>query len=861
MADPRLAKDGASSATNTRQETGAASLWSDVRFWQALVAVQCLVWMAFAIALGVSAHGRRGGVESGKEQYNMADQHEESSPEKDTEPKPCPIGVISEPVDEDDPSIYDDLTPKEHQAVRDYLLAQSMLELVSWEDATLHDSYIYAMELHVPNKAEALRFLDRGGPRPDRQALVIVYGGSRVAPTVEEYVVGPLPNPTRHTRYAPPGRKNPIPWTSRAPDLKEYMALRQTVGTALSVVHNILNTRRPAVTAAERGRPGSELSGTCPVNHESRNTSQWMIDRVFYNEQYFDSLDEFVRRYNDGTLQKTRLPDYSDEGTDGVLFSSLLRRGPEQPQVPLRAPELLEPDGRRYKTRGRHVEYMGWSFDWRLGITQGLQLYDVRVNGERIVYELSSMEAAAIYSGHDPKMLRSFFTDSGWSQGRSYELVHGVDCPNTALFFDALHHRDTAGPRRFKNAVCVFEMNSGIPLRRHFDSDYAGGYDFYGGMVDHALVLRHIFTIGNYDYIYDYIFHQNGVLEVSVTLTGYLQATFYTPAEAPYGYPAWANQVGNLHQHGFSFKVDIDVLGTENRFETVDIVLENITNPERPDLRHIQTRLQRSLKTTEQEAGIQYRFDQPKYYNFYNNLERNRFGVHRGYRLQVNGIAKTLLPRDDWPPMRGVGWMDYQLAVTRRKESEPSSSSIYNQNDLYDPVVDFQSYISDNETIVDRDLVAWVMLGAHHIPDTSDYPTTTTTGNHLKFFLRPFNYFDEDPSMGSSNAVYITPKDNFHSANVNRFGTEKEKLRGKSHLVTQSEEDQSDWSKAVAWHMVELEVVSSAVSFGPMGTDLCIDIVLTVSTIPSVTPLLQVLRPHTGLLKSFILYCGLLAPE
>ncbi|CAH1269396.1 AOC1 [Branchiostoma lanceolatum] len=695
--------------------------------------------------------------------------------------------MVSEPVSEDDPAVYDDLTQREHLAVRDYMLAQSTLGLVPWEDATLHDSYIYAMELHVPSKAEALRFLDNSGSRPERQALVIVYGGSRLAPAVEEYVVGPLPNPTRHTTYTPPGRKNPIPWTSRAPDLKEYMVLRETVETALSVVHNIFSesygytlhnwsTRclltpdttprgyssgeRKTWFRAVRNLPGGFLHHVgfmFQINHESRDPSQWKIDRVFYNEQYFDSVDEFVRRYNDGTLQKTRLPDYADEGTDGVLFSSFLRRGPGQPQIPLRAPELFEPDGKRYKTRGRHVEYMGWSFYWRLGITQGLRLYDVKVNGQRIVYELSSMEAAAIYSGHDPKMLRSFFTDSGWSQGRSYELVRGVDCPNTAIFFDALHHRDTAGPRRFKNAVCVFELNSRIPLRRHFDSDYAGGYEFYGGMVDHALILRHIFTIGNYDYIYDYIFHQNGVLE----------------AEAPYGYPAWANQVGNLHQHGFSFKVDIDVLGTENRFETVDIVLENITNPERPDLRHIQTHLQRSLKTTEKEAAIQYRFDQPKYYNFYNNLKKNRFGVHRGYRLQVNGIAKSLLRRNDSPAMRGVGWMDYQLAVTHRKESEPSSSSIYNQNDLYDPVVDFQAYINDNESIVDRDLVAWVTLGAHHIPDTSDYPTTTTTGNHLKFFLRPFNYFDEDPSMGSSNAVYVTPKDNFNSANVNRFGTEE----------------------------------------------------------------------------------------
>ena len=40
----------------------------------------------------------------------------------------------------------------------------------------------------------------------------------------------------------------------------------------------------------------------------------------------------------------------------------------------------------------------------------------------------------------------------------------------------------------------------------------------------------------------------------------------------------------------------------------------------------------------------------------------------------------------------------YQLAVTQRKEGEPSSTSIYNLNDPWSPTLDFSDFIN-NETI------------------------------------------------------------------------------------------------------------------------------------------------------------------
>lgn len=56
-----------------------------------------------------------------------------------------------------------------------------------------------------------------------------------------------------------------------------------------------------------------------------------------------------------------------------------------------------------------------------------------------------------------------------------------------------------------------------------------------------------------------------------------------------------------------------------------------------------------------------------------------------------------------------------------------------------------------------QDLVAWATVGFLHIPHSEDIPNTATPGNSVGFFLRPFNFFDEDPSLASENTVIIRP--------------------------------------------------------------------------------------------------------
>ena len=36
-----------------------------------------------------------------------------------------------------------------------------------------------------------------------------------------------------------------------------------------------------------------------------------------------------------------------------------------------------------------------------------------------------------------------------------------------------------------------------------------------------------------------------------------------------------------------------------------------------------------------------------------------------------------------------------------------------------------------------------------------DIPNTVTVGNSVGFFLRPYNFFDEDPSINSADSIYF----------------------------------------------------------------------------------------------------------
>ena len=713
-------------------------------------------------------------------------QYKEKYP-SDTESNTCPEGLLNEEELPKTQGIFNDLTSEEINAARDFMLKQSSLRLTKIENASVKDNYIYLIQLHPPEKEAVLDYLEDGKEKPTRKALVVIFEGDTSPPFVNEYIVT-WPNNSGEMTYEKRS-DNPIPFNARPYDQVQHKALDKIVLEATTKAFRVLNESydsfcyhnctnkllkfhpqgpfgkisddRTSWLQFTRDLEGESLN---PVDFQlyidfpGSDVSKWKVNKVYYNGQTFNTVDDLLFQYNkQNAILKSFIP-----APQTPLFSSYDPSGIPQSQKARRSPRMFEPDGKRFSVSGRHIKYMEWSFDFRMDSVSGPQLFDIRFKDKRIIYELSLQEAISFYSGFSPYFMAANFVYGGWSMGaKIFELVGGVDCPETSKFFDVVHFVDTEQPRVIKNAVCVFEMDSGIPLRRHFEAN-GTGYKFYEGLASRVLVLRTIITVRNYDNIFDFVFYQSGAIEVKSTPTGYVQSENDRQGlDDVFGHEIHTKLLGNLHDHIFHYKVDLDIDGRSNSFEKIEISVQDTANdwlpPERRILKVLQPK-QVPLETDSAEVK-KIDFDKPTFYNVYSD-NKNKFGSKKGYLIQPLSAVKQLLPEDD-VITKMAPWSVYPLVVTRYKETELRSSSLYNQNSPTQPVVNFESFFQDvNDFIAKKDLVAWVSIGCIEIPSSEDVPNIASAANTARFFLRPFNYFDAGPSTDSSDAVFIKQDEN-----------------------------------------------------------------------------------------------------
>lgn len=666
--------------------------------------------------------------------------------------------------------IFTDLTANEMVEVVEYLKNNLGVHLEDTFHAKPSDNCIYYLDRHFPTKIEALGFLDRGMDQPPRQALAVVYFGGQPDPNVTEFVVGPLPHPTYHRDITLRRFGKKVPYNSRPVTEREYKDIDVFIFQKLHHASNLLKVcceyngkNLATLTTAPRGFvsgdratwfvvyqnvPGGgyyihPIGLEVLVNHSSLDPSQWEIEKVFYNGKYYQDIVHLEKEFNEGRVKEVKIKIVRQR-------NDFVSRTPSEP--PHSGPFQFEPQGIRYSVTGSHVVYQSWAFAFGMNVNTGPRLFDIRFNNERIVYELSLQEALAVYGSNCPGGMMARYMDGSLGIGRfAYELVRGVDCPYTATYVDRHYLIDSDRPRLNKNSFCIFEHDMGLPLRRHF-SDLGSFY--YEGLPKYALVLRSISTLINYDYVWDFVFYQNGAIEVKVHATGYISSSFYMDGGSAYGNRVEEHTLGTLHNHLINYKVDLDVGGIKNSLVAVDMAFESFPAPWNPEHQINQPKLTKEVLDKEEKAAFSLNGKVPRYLHFATNRE-NHWEHQRGYRIQITSFAGDHLPETN-PMEKSVSWGRYKLAVTKHKEDELASTCIYNQNDPWSPLVAFADFI-DNETIINEDLVAWISVGFLHVPHAEDIPTTVTLGNGVGFILRPYNYFDEDPSASSPDGVYLTP--------------------------------------------------------------------------------------------------------
>jgi primary-amine oxidase len=406
-----------------------------------------------------------------------------------------------------------------------------------------------------------------------------------------------------------------------------------------------------------------------------------------------------------------------------------------------------QPQGPSFMVDGHQVSWQKWNFHFRIDRRVGLIVSNVRYsdgdNLRSILYEGSLSEIFVPYMDPSEAWYHWTFIDAGeFGDGFASALEPGADCPENAVFFEQVYANSHAIPQRRPRAACLFERTSGDIAWRH---EGATGIE---SRKARDLVLRTIGVFGNYDYVFDWTFQQNGRIKVSAGATGVdniKAVTSKTFAEdndghaSTYGRFIAEHSVGVDHDHFFSFRLDFDVDGTANSLVRDRLTVER-QPPENP--RRSVWVAKPEVARNEQQAKLRMSMDQPEAWRVINPNSRNPLGYPVGYEIMPGDNAMSLLLPEDYPQRR-AGFTDYQLWVTPYRDNERYAAGDY-------PVQSkggdgLPAWTSANRPIENTDIVLWYTMGFHHVPHSEDWPVMPTMWH--EFELQPVNFFARNPAL------------------------------------------------------------------------------------------------------------------
>lgn len=402
---------------------------------------------------------------------------------------------------------------------------------------------------------------------------------------------------------------------------------------------------------------------------------------------------------------------------------------------------------------GYVIDGMSLSWDiWRLRVTSedrsGVMLNSVEVlDGDAwrsVVYELSMSEVFVPYSDPDEGWYWRTYMDGGeYGFGKSMtSLTPGVDCPEYATFLDTYGPKSDGTVEVRKATICIFERTVGDPAWRRRGV----------GRAATDLVIRYAAAVGNYDYLMDYVFMQDGSIKAMVGATGIdaVQAVAAADMKSAtaeedtrYGSLIRPNLVATNHSHFFNFRIDFDVDGKANSFMRARMVPTEVAAD--VPRKSIWT-VDRELPARELEAVTKINPASPANLIIFNPNVENRLKQNPGYVLSPGGsVAHSLLDVRDMPVKRNV-YVDNQFWVTPLSQRERYAGGEFAmQSDGEDTL---GKWVTADRSIANTDIVSWYTVGFHHIPRSEDWPVMPM--HWVGFTLSPFNFFSHNPAINIS---------------------------------------------------------------------------------------------------------------
>ncbi len=475
-------------------------------------------------------------------------------------------------------------------------------------------------------------------------------------------------------------------------------------------------------------------AATCSDRHGVENAWGRPIEGLTI---YIDLHDKKVFRVVDtGTVPVPSAPaDYHPEAIGRT----------RDPLAPL---QIEQPQGPGFRRDHNEVSWDRWRFHVRVEPRRGAVISQVRyVDGERtrpVLYQGSFSEMFVPYM--DPAegwYWRTFFDggEFGHSLGLARRpLQRGTDCPENAAWFDMALATERGLPERRPDVACLFERAGGEVAWRHREGelvDSRAGRD---------LVLRWIATLGNYDYVLDWVFQQDGSIRGLVGATGIAEVKGVASRTAAqdkdgkdgaYGRFVAENTVAPNHDHFFAVRLDLDVDGTAN-----SLVVDSLQKKRLAESHPRKSIWVVDSRTARVEADGQLDRHAPALWRFVNPAVKGPLGYPTSYQIRPGHSADAMLDKDDYPQRR-AGFTEHALWVTPYRPEELYAAGDYpTQSRGGDGL---PAWTAGNRSIENTDIVAWYTFGMHHVVRAEDWPVMPTVWH--EFELRPFDFFARNPAL------------------------------------------------------------------------------------------------------------------
>lgn len=409
-----------------------------------------------------------------------------------------------------------------------------------------------------------------------------------------------------------------------------------------------------------------------------------------------------------------------------------------------------QPAGPGFRLDGHEVSWQNWRFHVRVEPRVGLVLSLVRVmDGGRprsVLYQGSLSEIFVPYMDPSEGWLHATYIDAGDygnAEGLLKPLERGTDCPLGAVYLDSQVADEYARPQPRPRSACLFEREAGDIAWRHTD-----GPDAVLSRPRRDLVVRSVAVLGNYDYVLDWVFLQDGSLKVVVGATGMLavkgvaaKTAADTPGGAgdPYGRYVAPHTVAVNHDHFFSYRLDFDVDGTSNSFERDELVKKRAAEG---SLRKSFWAVEPRIARTERDGMIDAATHAEGLLRIVNPTVRGPLGYPVSYELRPGHGASMLLDADDWPRKR-AGFADHMLWVTPERDDERYAAGDYVT--MSQGGDGLPKWTSANRPIEKTDIVVWYTFGMHHVPRAEDWPLMPALWHELE--IRPYDFFARNPAL------------------------------------------------------------------------------------------------------------------